>query len=103
MLVDLIDTNNTLDENLVNKWHSVGPLLETKYILKTITINGAIGLKYKNDFDGLMTEVGISKEFFYPHMLVNNILSSRDYDGTMFQMKILNSQTLNGYLELFQA
>jgi len=103
MLVDLINTTNILNENLVNKWHSIGPLLESKYILKTVPVNGAIGLKYKNDFDGLLIYYGVSNEFLYPHMIVNNMLSSRDYDGSMINLKILNTQTLGYYLELFKT
>lgn len=102
MLTDLIDINNLLTENLVNQWHSIGPLLESK-ILKTVDVNGAIGLKYQNDFEGLMLYHDIPKEFFYPHMLVNNVLSSRSYDGSNMQFKILDTKTLGYYLELFNA
>jgi len=103
MLIDLIPTTtNVVDEKLIDKWNSLKPLLESKYILKTNTIDGSLAIKYKHDFEGLLIEHGIEPEYFYPHMLVNDILSSRDYDGSIFNLIILQTDKLSYYLELFK-
>lgn len=49
---------------------------------RTIDIEPGIAYKYAGDFFGLMQQYGISSEFHWPIMRVNDYISPQDYKDT---------------------
>jgi len=103
MLQDLITTTDEIiTEELMNKWDSLTPLLRNEYVLKEVEVPGALSYKYRYDYDGLLIENGISSEYHYPHYIANSMKSSINYRGGQTTIKILDTNKLSRYLELFQ-
>lgn len=102
-IIDMIDisTRSNISESIINKWNSVTPILNDKYIDNEAEITGNVAYKYKHDFSGLVMSLGVPLEFAYPHIVVNGYTSSIDYDGKNMKIKIINQNRLNLYLTQF--
>lgn len=100
-VAELIDHNGDLSATLVHKWNSVIEELKTYDIVNTIDISGVIAEKYRYDMEGLLIYLNVNRRYIYPTMRVNGFNSSREYDGSVLSIKILDNKTLFYYFEMF--
>jgi hypothetical protein len=103
MINDLAKTSaskKTLDVELMEKWQTFKDVLLTDHISKVVEIDITTAYRYIGDFEGLLVELGVNNSYLYPTMVVNNISSSIDYDGTKKEIILLDPQGLNTILKL---
>lgn len=104
MITNLSMKNNavqTIDKDLITDWNSVIVKLRNLHVIKSVTIQGTIAEKYRSDMYGLFKYLGIHDEFIYPHIRVNGYNSSREYTGSLLEIKIIDIPILNTYYEMF--
>lgn len=101
MLQDLIKDQKVIDDALLNNWNNVIDILFTKHIVKTTTVDGNLGYKYRGDLYGLFLELELPTEYIYPHMRVNGYNDSSDYDGTQIAFFVIDDAALRNYYKMF--
>ena len=67
---------------------SFNPYLKAESSIRNIT--PAMAAKYEGDFYGLLSELGVSKEYHYIAMMINGYRHANDYDGYLLEIKIPN-------------
>ena len=67
-----------------------------KNITDSMEIETNVGYAWKGDFYGLLSEKEIPVQFHFPHLLVNGLSSSQDYNGDIKIIKLIDLQYLNG-------
>ena len=102
-LQNMIDTDIILTDDMIKKWNNLKDILQENHVSRIITLEGNIGYKYRHDFEGLLLYLDVPKELVYPHIVANNLNSSIDYDGDMFNITMLKNDILYQYLELFRT
>lgn len=104
MTTNLSIENNALqiiDKDLIINWNTVITKLSNLYIIKKVNIQGTIAEKYRSDMYGLFKYLGVEDEFIYPHIRVNGFNSSREYNSSVLEIKMIDLSILNIYYEMF--
>lgn len=97
------NTPYTLDKYWVKKWNSIKPILKYKYVAAVNEVTPLYAEKYKHDLYGLFKiYFGISDQYVYPHIIVNDFDSSYDYNGNKLRFRMLDNSKLNYYISLFK-
>jgi len=98
----MIDDTNDIDEAMINKWNSVYPILLEKHVERLYKIDPSVANKYIHDFEGLLLSIGVTTDMVYPHIIVNGYASSREYNGSIKDIILINRSTIIKYIELFK-
>ena len=101
---NLSDDTPTIVNSLgiTSMWCNIQPMLREMYVVGEKNISGVIAEKYKHDMYGLLRNMEIPDAHILPHILVNGYNSSREYDGRLTNIKILDGSRLDIYLRLYK-
>lgn len=73
-----------ISEEEMHAWHefiSTNPDI----LYQKVEVSEAMAEKYKFDFHGLLTTVGgVKSSLWYPHLIINGLKASTDYDGQRY-------------------
>lgn len=100
-LATKLDTNNPLTGDMVGMWNSVVLDILTSGVTNTVNIDIVTAEKYRFDFDGLLRSIGVAREHMYPHVRVNGLYSSGDYDGMSVSIVTIDTAVLVQYVQHF--
>ena len=101
-LVNSLSLNPVNNAFIMSQWYMSIPMLYEKGIYSVETIAPAIAKKYTFDFYGLLVyEFNVPTIYLYPHLLVNNLAASTDYDGTTLSIRLLDTSILSSYYANF--
>lgn len=101
MLSSTISTDKILTRKLIVKWETILPELLVNAVVGTVKISLSTAETYRYDFYGLLTKLGVSKEFHYPTMRAHGFYTSRDYAGKELEIIALDNAALSHYHTLF--
>ena len=100
-LIDKLDVI-TQDQEVMDFWDNVIPIIKNKISYSTHTFSMAEADRYKFDLYGLLrVELVLPEELIYPNILLNGYQCSEDYDGIRTTIYTGNRQDLLNYYEIY--
>lgn len=90
MLKNILEEKNILRNHL---WETLVPILP-KYSLGEKEVSPNTADKYIYDFYGLLKHLNTPDEYLYPHLRINGLDTSSDYDGKKTIILLLDTNAL---------
>jgi len=89
-----IDTGVALTSSVINKWENAKALIE-KSVINIVEVDASLAMIARGDFYMLLSRNNVPTEYWYPHLMVNGLKSSGDYDGVNTKVKLLDVDALD--------
>jgi len=96
-----IDISNPVTKELISMWNISMKAIMENDTMKRTPVDPVVANRYKYDFYGLLKYIGVPEEYHYPHMIANGYSSPLRYQGDVYDIILLNLETLNVYYSAF--
>jgi len=90
-----------IDKTILLKWSTAMPDVLSRSEGSSVTIDSHTANVFIFDFYGLMNNIGINQEFWYPYLLANGYYNPTQYDGLRTNIRTLDLPTLTAYYDAF--
>jgi len=100
-LQNKIPDTPTISKTLILKWSTAIPDILAKSGGSSVTIDSHTANVFIFDFYGLLNNMGVNQEFWYPYLLANGYYNPNQYDGIRTNIKTLDLPTLMSYNSAF--